>query len=179
MESRRQAAEEGFVTTVVEDASRGVSLQGMAEKKALMLEAGIAIVNADDVQAWSSDYGDTWHEEVLAAARNVKRAKLLSNYASNGQSGHMGPASVARAVASTMSMRTLVGTVGSFVSSRRRLSQDTSQAHSTSAEHQNITSPIKETANGVRQVESQVDALATMPLALATQASAKLVGDVG
>ena len=56
--SALHAAEEGFVTAVVEDACRGVSLEGIAEKKNLMLEAGVLVLDAADVRmAPCSDQG--------------------------------------------------------------------------------------------------------------------------
>jgi len=96
--SALHAAEEGFVTAVVEDACRGVSVEGIAEKKNLMLEAGVQVLDAADVPAVVSS-SEGWRGDVLAAARSARKSKLISDYTGAEQTGHMGKGSIASRVA--------------------------------------------------------------------------------
>jgi len=84
--SALHAAEEGFVTTVVLDACRGVTHEGIAEKKRLMEKVGCQLVNAADVPALLRR---SRVDEVLVAAKRVHLAKEAVKRVEN-QSGHMG-----------------------------------------------------------------------------------------
>jgi len=101
--SALHSAEEGFVTTVIEDACRGVSLDGIAEKKQLMREAGVQICNSDDVAkavAEANAQNTVIPREqsasapvmldVLVAAKVVRRARLIAGFSALEQSGHGG-----------------------------------------------------------------------------------------
>lgn len=83
------AAEEGFVTTVIEDACAGVTHEGIAEKKQAFLEAGINVAKSTDIGRL---FSQSSLDEVTQAAHRVQKAKqLVQEYAN--EDGHAPPSS--------------------------------------------------------------------------------------
>lgn len=90
--SALHAAEEGFVTYVIDDACAGVTHEGIAEKKQAFREAGIAVITSDEV-AGNFEKGSL--QEVSAAAHRVQRAKkAVLAYAGEAGHGHPPPPKV-------------------------------------------------------------------------------------
>jgi len=89
--SALHAAEEGFVTSCIDDACRGVSAEGISSQKKLMVDAGVHLLQAADVPAFAAAAAA---DQYVVAAQCVSRAKeahrsLLSRM--QGSGGHMPP----------------------------------------------------------------------------------------
>eukprot|EP00322_Chrysochromulina_rotalis_P014207 CAMPEP_0115865112 /NCGR_PEP_ID=MMETSP0287-20121206/19551_1 /TAXON_ID=412157 /ORGANISM="Chrysochromulina rotalis, Strain UIO044" /LENGTH=429 /DNA_ID=CAMNT_0003319609 /DNA_START=54 /DNA_END=1344 /DNA_ORIENTATION=+ len=69
------AAEEGFITTVVEDACRGVAPASTAEARRMLTEAGVRMCTSQELPALMQ--ADTLHE-ALSAARSVSSAVAVA-----------------------------------------------------------------------------------------------------
>lgn len=73
--SALHAAEEGFVTCVIDDACAGVTHEGIAEKKQAFGEAGITIATSAEVAGL---FEQSSLQEVSAAAHRVQKAKKVA-----------------------------------------------------------------------------------------------------
>ncbi|KAL3928908.1 MAG: hypothetical protein SGPRY_002191, partial [Prymnesium sp.] len=69
------AAEQGFITYVVEDACRGVSLDGIAQKKSIFERIGVKVVDASEVGA---SFAQDDVASASDAARNVAAARVAA-----------------------------------------------------------------------------------------------------
>jgi len=79
-------AEEGFVTTVVEDACAGVDVAQIAEKRALMARAGVQLVQSAELPSLMSSAS---LRDALLAASRIQQAKSFVLSVRN-ESGHAG-----------------------------------------------------------------------------------------
>ena len=84
--SALHAAELGFVVHVIEDASAGVSLDGIASMKAVMEEAGIHVVQSADVAGIVANA--SMEACVLAATKVMALRPLVREVSSASSEGH-------------------------------------------------------------------------------------------
>ena len=84
--SALHAAELGFVVHVIEDASAGVSLDGIASMKAVMEEAGIRVVQSADVAGIVANA--SMEACVLAATKVMALRPLVREVSSASSEGH-------------------------------------------------------------------------------------------
>ena len=79
-------AEEGFVTTVVEDACAGVDLQQIAQKRAMMAQSGVQLVRSQELPSLMRSA--SLRDALIAASRITLAKKFVLDVAM--ESGHAG-----------------------------------------------------------------------------------------